>query len=95
MKGSVWPHLSGSGVPLHNPVVVVVDVAVVVVDVVDVVMVVVELVVVVIVVVVLDVVIHASHNAGQYCRIWFPAKLSRLQEADVYGSSCPHSSGSP
>lgn len=69
-------------------------VMVVVVDVADVVVTVVVVVMVVVVLDVLVVVMHESHNAGQYCRTCFPAKLSRLQEAYVYGSSCPHSTGS-
>jgi len=39
--------------------------------------------------------VHESHSTGHSPRTSSPTKLPRLQEADVYGASCPHSSGSP
>lgn len=78
--------------------VVVVSVIVVVVNEVVVMVVVVVLVVVVdvaVVVVVVEVQVHESHITGQCCRICFPAKLSKLQEASMYRSLRPHSFGSP
>lgn len=52
-------------------------------------------VVVKVVVTVAIVKVHELHSTGQCPRTCFPAALPRLQKADVYGSSCPHSSGSP
>ena len=39
--------------------------------------------------------VHESHSTGQSPRTCVPTKLPRLQEADVYGASCPHFCGSP
>lgn len=71
-------------------VVVVVDVDVTVVVVVDV-----DVTVVVVLEIVVVVHVHESHNTGQCCRIILPAKLFKVQEESKYGSSRPHSSGSP